>query len=371
MFYLPQDFQNTEHLLVFHSVDADGFLKDAAQMGWRVLDPDGTQVFPGSGFEDVLSTGKLSTGRYIAYDTGAGAAWTVPAAATTGIWTIEWEYRVESGDPVKVFSEQFEVVASKSTTTKGFDGSAYRTYIAPCQVRAEGATSTFLNDARLEGLILSAQALTEEMTQNVFRPIRRTIRMNGENLSRMFMGVAIIGVESVQLRSLEPMDTANLVVAFERVDDNHLFRPRPDHRRNPQISFQGDTNIFSGSVFGTVPRFGVGRLNYKITGVFGFLESDGTVPKLIQEAMVRLVIASATLLAEPDMPGSTSAATGPLKKVRAGQHEIEWSSSNSAAMTLQSALARSRIVEEIFGQYRSPQMIAAPAAPVAFGRVQL
>lgn len=366
MFYLPLSYVNTEHLLVFHVVDSEGFLVDPATIGFRILDSAGANVFPGAGYEDVRATsGRLGVGRYYAYDTTVNdEPWTVPAAQALGVYTIEWQWQL-SGGAVQTFAEKFEVVLDAQGDGTGFEGLPYRSYIAPGQLRAENVTTTFLTDARMEFLFEVVQSLVEEKTRNVFRPVYRTIRFDGPHADRIFLGQAIIGLESLtRPDGTEIVSNSALAVAFERADLRHRYRPYPDHRRNPTVALVGT---------GRGRKFGVGRMHYRLTGVFGFVESDGTVPMLLQDAMMRLVIYSATLMAEELTGGSTTSGSsgGPLKKVKAGGYEIEYNVGSTAggATTLSAALARSRIVEEELKQFRAPQAIATTKPDVAFAAV--
>lgn len=371
MFYLPQGYANTEHLLVFHVVDEEGFLVDPENIGFRILDAAGANVFPAAGFEDVRTTdGRLGTGRYYAYDTTVNdEPWTVPVAQTEGIYTIEWEWNL-IGEATQTFSETFEVVASSAGSGVGFAGIPYRTYIAPGQLRSENVTTTFLSDERMEFLFEVVQSLIETRTRNVFRPVYRTIRFDGPHADRIFLGQAIIGIEELATRENNAVNNDSLAVAFERADQKHRFRPYPDHRRNPTIALRGDINIFAGTAFGRATgRFEVGRMNWRLKGVFGFVETDGTVPALLQDAFKRLIIYSATLLAD-ELQGMSTTGTsgGPIKRLEAGGYEVEYNTA-AGATSLTEALMRSRIVEEELKQFRAPQAIGTTKPGVAFAGV--
>lgn len=372
MFYLPQNFQNTTELLVFHVVDDNGALITPTSIGFKILDSAGTQVFPAAGFEDVLSAGKVSTGRYYAYDSSVSdAAWTVPAAATEGVWSIVWQYRRSGDSEDRTFSEKFEVVSSAD-----YNGLGWRTYISPSQIRDEGVDVATLSATRLEMLLEQAQSLVEERTMQAFRPIHRTLRLDGEHIDKFFLGMPIVGIEAVQQRDAGAVSLSSLAIAFERVDGSSRFRPFPDHRRNPVIGLRANRSVFSGGILrGSRGVFGAGKANWQLTGVFGFLEADGTVPLLIQDAMKRIVIASAALYAEDYEDGGAigAAARGPIKSARAGEYQVEWdiNSASSAAFAPRSALAPSRYVEEVLKQFRTPIFLASTTPHTSFASITI
>lgn len=372
MFYLPQGYENTEHLLMFSVVDDEGILVDPEAIGFRILDSTGSNVFPVAGYEDVRANeGRLGTGRYWAYDKSVNdQPWTVGGAQAVGVYTIEWQWNLTGGS-TQTFSEAFEIVDGTA-----FTGLPYRTYVSPTQVRDEGVDATTLSDSRLEFLLEVIQSIIEERTRNVFRPVYRTIRFDGPQADRIFLGQPIIGIESLSVRDGATFDNTTLAVAFERADQKHRFRPHPDHRRNPTISLRGDINVFSAGLFTrSIGKFGAGRMNYRLSGVFGFVETDGTVPAMLQDAMLRLVIYAVTTLGDSILGGGTSGGSsgggGPLKKIKAGGYEIEYNVGDSAgaASSLNEALLQSRIVEEELKQFRAPQAIQTTKPNTAFASV--
>jgi hypothetical protein len=373
MFYMPRSYVNTEHLLGFNVVDDEGFLVDPETVEFRILTAAGANVFPVAGYEDVRTTaGRLGTGRYYAYDTTVDdVPWTVDAAQAEGIYTIEWRWNLIGGAQ-QTFTEKFEIVLDAQGDTTGFVGLPFRTYIAPGQLRSENVTVAFLSDERMEFLFEVVQSTIEERTRNIFRQVYRTIRFDGPHADRIFLGQAIIGLEELtRPDGTQITSNSNLAVAFERADQSHRYRPYPDHRRNPTVALAGSSDIYSGGFYATTHgKFGTGRMYYRLKGVFGFVELDGTVPALLQDAFKRLVIYSATLLADELTGGSTTAASaGPLKKVRAGGYEIEYNTDAGGSTSLSAALSRSRIVEEELKQFRAPQAIATTKPNVAFASV--
>ena len=356
--YLPQGFKNTPHLLSFAVVNDDGLLVDANEIGFAIFKPDGKQEFPGIGFRDVTTgEGKVGVGRYYAFD--RKDAWMVPDDATIGVWKITWRWKIKASDSFSTFTQEFEVVDK----TK-FNGFGFRTYLTPTQVRNEGLDATELSDTRLESLILQSQMLVERITQNVYRPVFHTARISGHNSDTLFLDMAIIGIEEIRINNSETaLSTNSLAIAFSRTDLDHLFLQKPDYRRNPQIGFQRDVDFFA-RVAGRMPRGGFDSqmLAQKILGVFGFLESDGTVPQPIQEAMLRLVFVNAPLI-DPD---NSPIPAGPLIGLGVDRHTETYQITTGT--NIRNSITRTRLIDELLRAYKSPLKMATPRAPSRLSR---
>lgn len=354
--YLPQGFVNTSNQLSFAVVNSLGFLESANYVGFRIIGEDGNQVFPvASGvFEEVTTgDGVLGTGRYFAFDEASGEGWAVPDDATVGEWTIQWKWRLAASGAFSIWNYKFDVVASyDSGTNTGFRGVSFRTYISPLRVRLEGLDPLEFSDPRIEGLILDAQAYVERETRNVFRPVFDSVRMNGNDVGKLFLGLPILGVESVKVGTYTRQQSS-VVLSFARADREDVHTSKPDPRRLPSISFSSSSNIFSGSTFSEGDRFVPGNLNHSIDALWGFLESDGTVPRLIQSAMLKLVYATAYTLDED----ADSQVAGPLKSRVVDRHSESWEPTPSGM--LKRALAHSKEVEESLMFYKAPIAMAA------------
>src|SRR4029077_10235950 len=64
-----------------------------------------------------------------------------------------------------------------------------------------------------------------------------------------------------------------------------------DDRRNPMIKFSSaGLGIYDTPDFRYAMRFVIGTNNQRIDGKFGFVEPDGTTPKLIRRAVLKMAI---------------------------------------------------------------------------------
>jgi hypothetical protein len=368
-FYLPQKYVNTPNLLSFHVVDRDGFLKDPHFIGFRIFDESGVQVFPATlgNFEDVTLTGKVTKGRFYAFDASSGEGWAIPAAAVNGSWRIQWKWQENASDAFGFFNERFDVVDSyDSGANTGFRGSSFRTYISPLRVREEGLEILDCSDSRIEELILDSQAYVERETRNIFRPVYDSVRFSGNNTGKLFLSLPIVGVETLNLNdSTADLNHSSVAIAFARIDKSDQFTSKPDYRRMPSIALKTSPDIWGRNGFLDGGKFASGRLNQTVTGIFGFLESDGTVPRLIQFAMLKLVYATAYVL-DVDAPQQVA---GPLKSRVVDRHSESFES--SASGDLKRALAKSKDVEEALMLYKAPIALGAPSAPIKGSRLRL
>lgn len=345
--YVVQNQTTTRHHFPIFVIDSDGWLVDPFEIKFRIVRvSDGSQVFPASGWEDVTDEG-YDTGYFYAYDVSESDGWKVDPAEAAGKCYIEWNWTVESGDAAQSTKRRFYIELSAS-----FSGVEWISYIAPTQVRDEGIDTDDLSNARLEELLFDAQDYIETKTQNVFRPVWQDFRVNGPHGSQLFLPLPVIAVSAVYANGSTSMLSHDSVrVNHAVVTELDRFQPRPDPRRNPWIRFRGiesGPGNFSWPTSLDSTIFHRGANNQRIVGAFGFMERDGSVPRQIREAMLRLIVANAESLEVGD-----EAASGPVVSRTTDRNSISY-----AASGLESSLswsgATSKRVEEILINYRRP-----------------
>lgn len=360
--HLARGQTNNARILALHAVDSSGHLYNPDSVEFRVFDPAGTQVFPASGWEDVTSYG-TATGVFPAWDTTAGAGWTVDAAADLGKWSIEWAFLDSDGTTERTWTQEFWV--SEADTDFPF-----WSYVSPNEVRAEGVDASQLSASRLVALLRRVQDYIERACRQPFRPVRAQIKVDGHGAPTLFFSVPIVGIESLiaNFGSAALPTSAYRVYSCPALGDDPGWAPG-DNRRNPRIALVSELTgraLGAGGIFATVRgaggRFAAGAQAHTVTGVWGFLERDGATPQLIRDAALRLILANTPLL---EVGGSAPASVpaGPITSERTDRHEISYAdnSSTSAGPALGSALATSREVEEILHLYRGPIVMGAPA----------
>lgn len=138
-----------------------------------------------------------------------------------------------------------------------------------------------LTDANIEDLIDEHMQYIDVKTGNWFNERDITLTIEGSNTSLLQVGIPILSIEHIKLNGETTILSSSSYIVFK----GNSF---PDDRKNPRIKLYSGTTptIFQG---GTNSVFLRGTLT-EIKGKFGYLESDGTTPAMIQKAVLLLVI---------------------------------------------------------------------------------
>lgn len=227
---------------------------------------------------------------------------------------------------------------------------------------AKVLVSTALPKAKAEDVIQEQMDFIDEQTGQFFNKRAGVFQLEGNNTPVLFFPVPIIEIDELIINSSDQE-------LFEGEDKDFFAfkgRQRPqDDRRNPRIKMnvgRGRDSIFTNSFSNRV--FAKNALT-KITGAFGFLEPDGSTPKLIKRAMKILVIA------QVNQPLASSAgsggATGPLKRIKVDLHEKEFfeSAESKNAASKQSASGDEE-VDEILAKFKAPLRIDGSFMPFPY-----
>lgn len=336
-----------EILGLFPTTDR-GFLYDPVQVEYRILNSSGAVVV---NWTDVTSSGRRGVGAFYAPFTPSSPTFTVARN-----YVIEWRFS-DSTDPTtdRTWSLPFDIYTAGTAIP-------FRTYLTPGRVRDEGVGGDRLADARLVQLIQRAQQFIERECRQPFRPVQSTVRFDGSGSGLWQAPLPILGVEYLRVNdatSNYPSD------AFEVYSSPHLggdpgWQPK-DNRRNPKIRLARDLNPspFRANPSGSLTqRFLPGAKAHVVKGVWGFVEPDGTTPLLIEEAALRVVLATATLMEIG--AGAGGVVAGPIIREETDLHEIEYASSASSASSAD-AIATSPEVSDILRRYRAPMALGSPA----------
>lgn len=365
MTYLPQNYQNTTSLLTFFLVDDEGFLIDGNIVEFRIKDESGNAHTPQAGWIEVTTNGRFDLGSYYAIQECDNEGWTVPSTATEGTWSIHWRWKVDASDAYQTWSMSFDVVAKRDETADtGYFGIPYRAIVSPAEIRRHGLTVANATDRRLEELIVEAQSYLELACRQMFRPEVQTLRIQGNESDRLMINLPIIGIDFVKYnRSTSNATRSALAVDFARVDKVVPMVLKPDPRRNPTISFRRWDTIFSTTYPMGRGKFSTGRLNQLVKGVFGFLETNGTVPLLVKKAATLLVYNTAVAF----KVGAVPVPAGPMTSKTVDRHSVSFA--NTGAASVSSALAKTKEIQEIVRAYRGPLSLASPDPQVTYTRL--
>jgi hypothetical protein len=147
-------------------------------------------------------------------------------------------------------------------------------YCTLAEVRAEGVTEAQASDDRVTAAITLAGRYIDKVTGRFFEERNLTLTLDGDGDNTLLLPVPIVSVSVIEIGETE-YDLDEFEVY------NRLY---PDDRGCPKIVFRE----------GIFPE---GNQNVEVTGVFGYLDTEGSgeeetrvTPGLIKRACLKLVI---------------------------------------------------------------------------------
>lgn len=331
-----------------------GTLADQHEVGfqiWDIIDDPtgGTQVFPAVAdtWEEVASTGKFSTGSYYTYDNAEARGWQVPADARIGSHRVKWRWKSTETSPYRYGQEDFSIV---------LDSGGVATYIEVSDVRAAGITNPPHSDEEVLAAIVLWQEFLDRACRQWFLPRQMTIEFDGDGSSTAHFGIPIISVESLYLNGSTTALDADLYEVY-------------NERKNPKLALIHTAQITDIHVapfsLGEL-RFYKGYKNQIITGTFGCVDANGQPPKLIQRALLLLVLEKLTHppldpdgeITEPS--GQTFA--GVVIEEKTDGHSIKYGTGKYAERRIGlSGITQNPEVLDIIRLYKAPIGIAMPS----------
>lgn len=344
-------------------ITVNGVLTDAYEVGFRIFDITaglpGTQIFPATpgDYEPVTAPpGNFSVGSYYAFDNGNAQGWTPGLAEPIGTHRIEWRWKISGAAPYQSGQEDFEVLVQSA-------GSSADTYCTVQDIRDEGLDASVADDAKVLAYIETWQQFIDRACRQWFNARAMILQVDGNDADALFLSVPIIQVDYLKINnSAEELD-ANLWRAY-------TGRVYPDDRRNPRIKLVGPDewrNIYvpASRMPGRL-KFRKGRQNQEIKGIFGFTEENGSTPKLIQRALIKLVIEklSAPLYSSGGSSSTVPAILGPILEEETDDHRIKYGQAGgetSARRTGLSGITQDPEILDILRLYKGPIGVGAPA----------
>lgn len=338
-------------------ITVNGVSTDAYSVEYRIFDITGglpgTQIFPvvPGTYEDVTNApGKFSTGAYYAYDNTAGRGFTPELTASIGTHRIEWRWKISSGAPYQSGQEDFEVLVQSG-------GSTSDTYITIQDVRDAGLTDTTKYP---DGLVLSTieiwQTFLDRACRQWFRPVAITMELDGTDSVILPLGVPIISIDYVKLND----STDELETDYYKVYNSISY---PDDRKNPRIKL---VNAYTADIFSQLQGqliFRKGVKNQEVKGTFGYLDEAGNTPKLIQRALLKLVVEKLTnpVYGTPD--SSLPSTVGTLLEEWTDGHKVKFAQAGGEAKPRQPGLLGITNDSEVLGiikLFKGPLAMAYP-----------
>ena len=212
-------------------------------------------------------------------------------------------------------------------------------------------------ESDLQDFIATAMAFIDRHTRQWFNSREFTdikpLKLEGNNSEVLFLPVPALTVTSIR----KQQGTEILDPLFYRVFNS---RTLPDDRKNPMIKLrQEDDDV----LFVSSGKWMRGVQAY-ITGTFGYLEEDGSTPKLIQRATLKLALIYASKsLGEAASESASGGDVGPVKREKTDLHEIEYydartsGGSKGAGLKEGTGLSGDDEVDDIIAAYRGPILL--------------
>lgn len=227
------------------------------------------------------------------------------------------------------------------------------------EARAQGVPST-IDDADIQEQLDRWSEFMDAATKQWFEARTLSLMLDGNNSRTLFLPVPIITVTALYVNSnfTNPL-TANLYAVYNRRD---ALR---DDRRNPMIKLQGSgLGVFDAADFRMGSMFVIGEQNQRIDGSFGFTEADGTTPRLIKRAVLKLAIrelqGGGGSLWEQVAGGGPSAGGGVVTSETTDGHTISYNAfSISASKPGLNGITNDPEVDRIIDLYRAPLKITS------------
>lgn len=173
-------------------------------------------------------------------------------------------------------------------------------------------------DARLTKIIQRVSMLIEAYTGRSFRPVTKTIKLDGHDSEILPLEEPIIEVTDVRILYADPFGSGLDDIDLDdiRVYNRHLTQDllEPDDRESPRLEWIRFDD-YDGSLFGDFferhhfrfGRFPKGTQNIEVTGTFGYTDpdpdgvvSEGITPPLIEHVANLMVIRQLPKLYETD-----------------------------------------------------------------------
>lgn len=278
-------------------------------------------------------------------------------SAKTPTTLPEHTFTFAPASPAPVVGD-FIVQGNNYTTISNVSGTTVTVIDGTNIVNGKAKAVTYSGEeSDLQEFILMAMAFIDRHTRQWFNArtfdSTKPLKLEGNNSHVMFFPVPILTLTAARKQAggenLNPIEI-------------QVFNSRtvPDDRKNPMIKLrqEDDDVLFVSS--GKWMR----GVRAEFEGTFGYLEEDGSTPKLIQRATLKLALMYAVkTLGESANQSATSGEVGPIKREKTDLHEIEYydarTSSGGAKGGLNegTGLSGDDEVDDIIAAYKGPMII--------------
>lgn len=177
----------------------------------------------------------------------------------------------------------------------------------------------------------------------------RPVLLEGNNTECLFLQVPILEITSI--RKQEGAEVLS-------PDSYQVFNGRsfPDDRRNPMIKLRkGDDDV----LFISSGKFMRG-VRLALTGVFGFLEEDGSTPPMVARATLKLALIYALKSLGEAAQSAADGDLGPIKREKTDLHEIEYFDARATTgkgTNEGTGLSGDDEIDDVIAAYKGPMII--------------
>lgn len=170
------------------------------------------------------------------------------------------------------------VPTAESALSDPFQGSLV---VSLQDIRNEGLTEGELSNDRALSLSAGWQSWFEKKCGQWFTPRELDLLLDGDGSRVLHLNVPVISVTDLFVND----DFVNALDPSYYVVYNRLFPE--DDRRNPRIKIKRSSGDIFTSYTGST--FNAGDQNQKISGMFGYVEEDGSPPFAVMRAILLLI----------------------------------------------------------------------------------
>lgn len=317
-----------------------GILTDAFLVEYRVMDASsalpGTQLHPTSGWTNVTTLGKISTGKYGVWNATASAWWTPSATATRAY--VEWRWKTSSTTSYQYAHVFFEVVDTAVTLTQ-------ERALALVQDVKDASTHTSI--PAILRVLREWRDTIERYAGVHYSPVWQFRRLPGRGGEIFQLSEPLYGLSALYVNG----STTAATLSSYRV---HGY---PDALWNPKIAaWRGASESIWD--LGVSATFEPGWEQI-VDGCWGLFDPASLGPP--EPVRFGAVVAGAVMALDA-ASGSGSVAGGPLRREKTDGHEVEYAVSASASSGSMIALLRDRRIKDVLDTWRRPIGIGAPTA---------
>lgn len=247
-------------------------------------------------------------------------------------------------------------------------------YVTIQECRDEGITVAQASDSRLATLIARAQSIIDLHTGRHFKPVDKTLHVDGTGSFVLPLSEPIVAVTAVKILRF---DISGLTFDDVSLDDVGVYNRHltenlldPDDREDPRLEWI-DADLYHIAGHGAAPqprlrldRWPRGSQNIEITGTFGYTDYDtndaeGKTPDLIKWASILLVIQHLALATDTEGRDDAGVNRFRARRFKTRDQEVAFESASKLGVWGVGPYTGNAEVDAIIERFRRPLAISA------------